>query len=396
MINNSSVRTPARKAVRPSGQAADILRERIQSGFYKVQTSLPSERVLAEDLHVHRRVIREAIEDLLRDGLIHRRPNCRPIIGKSVDEAGDAPAAPTDSAKLSSKFVALIMWHGGGPLESAGTSQRRIFWGINHTLAQTGHHAVFLDLGGERDGSYERIGSAEQNARREAEHLRYVMDKEFGGVIFYPYAYGSNHDLIQEVSRRMPLVLLDRKIAGVDTDFVGVDNHRATFDLTTLLIEKGHRRIAYVTRYEPIHPVQNRIQGYLSAIYQNPEIVIQEMLVTIPLSNETTLWPVVDAVFGLPEGQRPTAAVCVSDYAALLLSERLERMGLSVPGDVALVGFDDIIPALPNGVGLTSMAQPFEDIGRAAAELLERRMREPLRVPEGVELPARMVVRGSI
>lgn len=387
--------TPDRKVVRPSEQTADILRERIQSGFYKAQTSLPSERVLAEDLHVHRRVIREAIENLLHDGLIHRRPNCRPIVGQPVVEAR-TPKVPASSAKLSSQFVALIMWHGGGPLESAGTSQRRIFWGINHALAQSGHHAVFLDLGGERDGSYERIGSSAQNAAREAEHLRYVMDKEFGGVIFYPYAYGSNRDLIQEVNRRMPLVLLDRKIDGIDTDFVGVDNRRAMFDMTTRLIEQGHRRIAYVTRYEPIHPVQNRIQGYLKAIYQNPEIGIQEMLVTIPLSNETTEWPVVDAVFGLPEGQRPTAAVCVSDYAAVLLSERLERLGLSVPGDVALAGFDDIVPALSNGVGLTSMAQPFEDIGRAAAELVDRRMREPSRAPESIELPARMIVRESI
>ena len=235
----------------------------------------------------------------------------------------------------------------------------------------------------------------EQNAEREAQHLHYVMEKEFGGVIFYPYAYLSNRTLVQEVSQRMPVVLLDRKIPGVDVDFVGVNNHQAMFDMTTRLIEQGHRRIAYVTRCEPIHPVQDRLQGYLSAIYQNPALAVQEMVVTVPLHNEVTSWAVLDAVFGLPKDQRPTAAVCVNDYVAVLLSQRLERMGISVPRDVALAGFDDIVPALPNGVGLTSLAQPFEEIGQVAAELLERQRRHPSRVPESVELPVRIVVRDS-
>lgn len=395
MNNNSSIGTSPRKAVRASVQATDVLRERIRSGFYKPQTWLPSERELAEDLHVYRRVIRNAIDELTREELIYRRPNCRPIIGQPAAQASDLPSVPADFAGLSSKLVALIMWHGGGPLERAMTSQTRIFWGINHALAQVGHHGVFLDLGGERNGSYERMGTAEQTAEREAKHLRYVMEQGFGGVIFYPYAYLSNCDLVRKVSQRIPLVLLDRKMPGVDVGFVGVNNRQAMFDMTTRLIEKGHRRIAYVTRCEPILPVQERLQGYLSAIYQNRDLAVQEMVTIVPLPNETTSWPVVDAVFGLPPGRRPTAAVCINDYIAVLLSERLERMGISVPGDVALAGFDDIVPALPNGVGLTSAAQPFEEMGRVAVELLERRRRQPSRAPESVEVPVRVVMRES-
>jgi len=398
-IDASHPRPSAAPAARTSEGIAETLRERIQTGFYKAQSSLPSERDLSEDLHVHRRVIRKAIDDLAQEGLVYRRPNCRPIVGQPIAEEVHRPAASTaSSTKRSSKFVALIMWHGGGPLESAGTAQSRIFWGVNHALAKVGHHAVFLDLGGETVGSYEVIGSAEDNAKREAEHLQYAMDRKFGGVIFYPYAYMSNHGLIREVSRRMPLVLLDRKIPGIQTNFVGVANHQAIRDMTTALIRQGHRRIAYVTRWEPINSVQDRLQGYLNAIYPNPpdpEAIVQEMILPVPLDNDATSWPVVDAVFGLPAHQRPTAAICVNDYTAVALAERLERMGLSVPGDVALTGFDNIIPALPNGTGLTSMAQPFEEIGRVAAELLDRQMHEPSRAREEIELPVRVVVRGS-
>ena len=214
MINNSSSLYSRRKGAHASKQAADILRERIRSGLYQAQTWMPSERDLAEDLKVHRRIVREALDALVREELIYRRPNCRPIIGQPVNEASAPRSVGTDGVGLSSKFVALIMWHGGGPLERAGTAQSRIFWGINHALAQVGHHAVFLDLGGERDGPNEHIGSNDQVAEREAKQLQYVLDKGFGGAIFYPYAYFSNRDLILEVSRRMPLVLLDRKDSG--------------------------------------------------------------------------------------------------------------------------------------------------------------------------------------
>ncbi len=281
------------------------------------------------------------------------------------------------------------MWHGGGPLEQAGSAQQRIFWGMNQALMKRGYHAVFLDLGGDR------IGSEEENAAREAEHLRYVRDQQFGGVLFYPYAYRHNRDLVREVSRTVPLVLLDRKISGVEVDFVGIENHRAMADMTRHLIAQGHRRIAYVTRFEPIHPVQDRVQGYLDAIRSADAGEVTEMVLTLPPYGDDRYWTVVDAVFRLPEGERPTAVACVSDYTAVGLAERLEYLGLSVPGDVALAGFDDIVPALPNGTGLTTVAQPYEQIGSAAADLLLQRLWDRQTPARSVDLPASLIVRAS-
>jgi len=94
--------------------------------------------------------------------------------------------------------------------------------GINQALAGAGLHAVFLDVG--------RLGTEEQTAEREAAHLRYVLDKGFGGVIFYPYAYRSNQELIREVMRHIPLVMIDRRIAPLETDFVCMANYKAMYD----------------------------------------------------------------------------------------------------------------------------------------------------------------------
>lgn len=385
-----------------SERVAGILAERIRSGLYDTGSVLPPERLLAADLGVHRRSVRTAIDHLVRDGLVSRRPNCRPTVDWSPPDAPETAGALGATqgrgrdrpARLSaSNLIALIMWHGGGPLEHAGTSQQRIFWGMNRALMAEGSHAVFLDLG-------DVLRSEEEIAAQEAEHLRYIRDQGFGGALFYPYAYRHNRELVEEVSRSVPLVLLDRKIPGAEVDFVGIKNHGAMFDITQHLIAQGHRRIAYVTHHEPIRSVQDRVQGYLDAIREKnasdgnaPDLT--EMILTVPPYQDDRVWAVVDAVFRLPEGQRPTAAACFTDYFAVRLAERLEYLGLSIPQDVALTGFDDIVSALPNGLGLTTAAQSYEEIGIAAVDLLMRRRKDLLSPPKSVELPAHLIVRAS-
>ncbi len=393
------ITSSAQTARRPASErVAGILAERIRSGLYSTGHLLPTERVLAADLGVHRRSVRTAIDHLVRDGLVSHRPNCRPTVDWSPLETPKNTEKPDNTqgddrrnkpSRISaSNLIALIMWHGGGPLEHAGTSQQRIFWGMNQSLMKAGCHAVFLDL-------VDVLRPENGIAAQEAEHLRYIRDQGFGGALFYPYAYRHNRELVEEVSRSVPLVLLDRKIPGADVDFVGIENRGALFEVTRHLTAQGHRRIAYVTRHEPIQSVQDRIQGYLDAMRGGDAPDLTEMILTIPPYHDDRAWAVVDAVFRLPEGQRPTAAACFTDYVAVSLAERLGHLGLSIPQDVALTGFDGIVPALPNGLGLTTVAQPYEEIGITAVDLLMRRMKDPLLPPKSVELPARLVVSAS-
>jgi len=409
MLSDSTeplVSTDHTRQMRVSERVIDVLADRIRSGQYGAGEMLPTERTLATEFGVNRQSVRTAIEQLIRDGLVTQRPNCRPMVGpaplemkqergRKVTERTSRKAASRISA---SNLVALIMWRGGGPLERwrggslldhAGASQQRIFWGVNQSLMKLRRHAVFLDLGGDQ------IGSEEENAAREAEHLRYIRDEGFGGALFYPYAYRHNHDLVREVSRSVPLVLLDRKIAGIDTDFVGLQNYRAIAMVIEHLLAQGHRRITYITRSEPIHTVQDRLQGYVDAVRGMGDPEVTEMVLNLPPYQNERSWTFFDAVFRLPKEQRPTAAVCISDYLAVTVAERLQYLGLSIPEDVALTGFDNIVPVLPNGIGLTTVAQPYEEIGIQAVNLLMRRIQDRRTPPCSVELPAELIVRDS-
>lgn len=371
--------------------AVAALREHIRSGHYRQKQRLPAERVLADEMRVHRRIVRAAVAQLIAEGLVSRRPYCSPVVcgsglAASRQQLSPPPAGPAGAGLSASRFVALVMWH-GGPLDTGRTAQQRIFLGMNQALAQANYHAVFLDLGGS-------IGSEEENAEREAKHLRYVLEQGFGGAIFYPYAYRSNRNLIQEVSQRLPLCLIDRMLPGVEADFVGAQNYQGMLAAATHLLQQGHRRIAYVTKSEPINPVQDRLQGYLHALNAVLHTDRDEMVLTAP-SFDGDDWTLFDIVFRLPPGERPTAAVGFNDYEAERTVRRLHLLGLRVPQDVALVGFDDIVQTLPNGIGLTSVAQPFEEIGQMAAQLFLNRIENPSAPPAHVDLPTRLVIRSS-
>ncbi|MEO7718409.1 MAG: GntR family transcriptional regulator [Capsulimonas sp.] len=372
----------------------NALRDQILSGSYKTGDWLPSERSLAEGFGVDRGVIRVAIQQLVQSGLIVRQPHCRPIIGPvpPVDASPDSTEteiavveAEPETPRQHSNFIALLMWHGDPTFEQAQTSQQRIFWGMNQALGQHGYHGVFLDLG---DG----VSIELENADREAMELRYILDHGFGGAIFYPYAYRHNRELVEEVSRQMPLVTIDRQVEWADTDHVGVDNYQAMFDLVSSLIDAGHRRIAYLTKIETIRAVHDRHRGYVDAITKAD---LEEIVLCMPSRLKQPKWAGVYAVFNLPKEERPTAAVVFNDYSAVALANRLETLGLSVPDDVAITGFDNIATQLSNGVGLTTVAQPYEEIGRKAVEVLLSRLHNPSLPKQYIELPAQLIVRES-
>jgi len=352
------------------------------SGNYKTGDWLPTERTLAQNLGVNRQVIRKAINKLAESGFVIHRPNCRPIVGGT----GHSPVREPERSKLPgstpSNFIALIMWSSDLASGQATASQQQIFWGMNQALAKAGYHAILIDLG---------IPASEaENAAREAGKLQYLLELRISGAIFYPGTTQSKSALIREAGDKIPFVTIDRHIESDDADFIDLANRRPMCEITNHLIAQGHRRIAYITKNEPYRAVQDRIQGYIDGMR---EAGLEDLVLSIPSCGQE--WTAVDAVFQLPKGKRPTAAAVFNDHSAIELLQRLERLGLSVPEDVALTGFGEDVPAAPLRLELTTTEQPYEEMGRTAAELLMRRLQKPSAPRKSVELAPRLIVRES-
>ncbi len=171
-------------------------------------------------------------------------------------------------------------------------------------------------------------------------------------------------------SRDFPVVLIDDQgIPPEGTPWMSVDNRLGAYEATRHLICLGHRRIAHIQgplKYQVSH---DRYQGYCDALNEagiplDPTLVLEGNF--MPPSGRTCA----HAFFDLPAGKRPTAIFAGSDYMAYGAIAAAEQRGLSVPDDVAVVGFDDNPSSAHMEPALTTVRQPFYELGRRASEYL--------------------------
>ena len=190
----------------------------------------------------------------------------------------------------------------------------------------------------------------------------------------------------------LPLVLID-PINSVDgpVPSVGATNWRGGVTAVQHLVELGHRRIAMLRGYECLVD-DARYHGYAAAITE-AGIALDPSLVE---RADFRFQPAVSAaerILRLPE--RPTGMFAANDLEALGVLEAARRLGLAVPRDLSVVGFDDSLLAATSSPQLTTVRQPFAEMGQVAHRLLTDQMegREPNTLR--VELATTLIVRES-
>lgn len=258
------------------------------------------------------------------------------------------------------------------------------FYGINEALAAQGYHPLVLDTYAD---TYQKA------AEKEAECLRYARENGFAGVVLWHEGGHANVDLIQTLRAEIPVVAIDRRVPNVALDFVGTDNLQGAYEATQHLIAQGHTRIAHLTGMETTEAAADRLRGYQQALRDsglefNPRdlILLRDGGRRLDPSQMRQLFMGQNA---------PTAVFLLADFWAPPLVAELRRLALRVPEDIALVGFDDVVPPGLDDLGLTTMAQDFDGIGKTAGSLVLRRMANP-QAPFVTEVfPARLVVRHS-
>ncbi|WP_461108004.1 LacI family DNA-binding transcriptional regulator [Tessaracoccus terricola] len=179
-----------------------------------------------------------------------------------------------------------------------------------------------------------------------------------------------------------------------DFTSIGATNWNGGVEATQHLIEQGHTRIGFVRGTPGSVPATERLQGYLSALSMNelphdPRLVAGE-----EFSHEAGVRAGLE-LLSLPEDVRPTGIFAANDDAALGVFQAARQLGMSVPRDVSVVGFDDTLIAGLSAPGLTTVRQPLEDMGSAAVRsLIDRRAGRPTTTGP-MRLATQLVVRGS-
>jgi DNA-binding LacI/PurR family transcriptional regulator len=187
------------------------------------------------------------------------------------------------------------------------------------------------------------------------------------------------------------VVEVDRRSNGSQCDAVVIDNVRGARDATAHLLVNGHRRIGLLVADTSWTSDAGRLQGYRDAHAQAGITVDEALVVRIGFHAPDVELRIARL---LDEG-RPTAIFAANNLLADQAWHVLRRRGLRLPDDVSLVGFDDVPWMEMVSPAITVVAQPTEELGRRAAELLLRRLDDRGREPRVEQLEPTLVVRGS-
>lgn len=243
---------------------------------------------------------------------------------------------------------------------------------LHDRFAEHGLRMVLLAERGDDQATYER-----------------VLDRSVDGVVLTTTLIGSSlsKGLLE---RGLPFVELNRLSGRPNVDGVAADNRGGASEVARLLLAQGHRRIAAVFGAKDASTSRDREAGFRAAL--------AEAGVDLPARR------VAHGGFGYEDGargftavmsgrQRPTALFCFGDLVAVGAMNQAQRAGLSVPRDVAVVGFDDIAMAAWPCFDLTTTRVDMDGMAVAAADVLVRRLGGD-RSPVGTQVfPTELVLR---
>ena len=197
-------------------------------------------------------------------------------------------------------------------------------------------------------------------------------------------------DAARSIAHQTPVVLLARPaVAGCDA--VSAENTQSSAALTEHLLAHGRRRLLFVGDPEGSPDVGQRYVGFTSALSKAGTPAVGPALRVG--FHEGSGAEVVAQV--LATVNRPDALVCANDELALSTMKALQRAGVRIPDDMAIVGWDDVMTARYVSPGLTTVRQPLYELGRLAATRLHERIAGGPMVPEPLILPTELVLRSS-
>lgn len=236
------------------------------------------------------------------------------------------------------------------------------------------------------------ICSSDENDIRMAEWVDELVENNVEGLIITPTLHARSK-LLELKKADYPFVLVDRHFLDFETDFVGIDNLKASFDAINLLIGEGYRDIGIIA-FEPLLDVmKQRIEGYKMAHLKNGKQIKLNLIRTISYKNikEDVRKHVTELV---QDGVR--ALLFTTNRIGITGIHQLNELKVRIPQDIAVISYDDneFYPLMTPSISVIS--QPIEEMGKQAVEMLLRRFKKPDKESQKLIMTAELIRRNSI
>ncbi|NOZ27846.1 MAG: LacI family transcriptional regulator [Chloroflexi bacterium] len=233
--------------------------------------------------------------------------------------------------------------------------------------------------------------NSDQDPQKERRYIDLLTEKRVDGIVFVAAGDRAEH-LEAVLTRRVPVVVIDRELQDVQCDRVLTDNRTGGRQATEHLIQRGRTRIACIAGPSDVTPSWERVWGYQDALTE-AGLPFDEQLIRRGNFQAASGYRAMRELLALSDP--PTGVFACNDMMAIGAICAISEAGLRIPEDIAVVGFDDIALASYTNPPLTTVAQPRQEIGRLAAEMLIERISNRSRPPQRHLLETWLVVRQS-
>ena len=235
------------------------------------------------------------------------------------------------------------------------------------------------------------LANADEDLHKEAQYLEVAAAEQMAGVLLSP-ASSRQTSIEVLVERGIPVVTIDRKLFAAPVDSVTVNNHQAAREATQHLISQGCARVGIIAGPAEITTGASRLAGYRAALRAAGRDSDHALTAYGDFRTEGG-YAAARKLLRLP---RPPDGLLISnDLVTIGGLQAIAEAGLSIPGDIAVVGFDSASWATAFRPPLTVVTQPTYEIGQVAADLLLRRVSGEKFPPRHVVLRAKLVERES-
>ncbi|MGB8215107.1 MAG: LacI family DNA-binding transcriptional regulator [Anaerolineales bacterium] len=250
--------------------------------------------------------------------------------------------------------------------------------GVEDIASEAGYTVIFCNT--------------DESVSKEQMYLQMLLEKRVDGVLLVPALSGIDSVNILK-KQATPIVLIDRRLSDLRTDVVRCDSEGGAYDLTRLLLSLGHREIGFLNGPRGVSTAEDRLTGYRRAMAE----------AGMPHNEENEFFGAFTQDSGfemahqaMQKNHKITAVFAANNFITFGTMKAFQEMGLRVPEDIAVVGFDDLPASLVNFPFLTVAAQPAYEMGRKATEILLGRLDgERSDDYQEVVLPAAIVIRQS-
>lgn len=254
------------------------------------------------------------------------------------------------------------------------------------------HIAFHLEALAYKNGYKIIYCSTENDPEKARELISLLRARHVDGYIITPPA-GIETEIQALLTDGLPVVLFDRYLPGIPTDYVGLDNYNGTYEAVEFLVNSSSKRIALVTLNSDQTQMLERRDGYIAALKKHK---LKPLVLKVPFENnmETTVKQLVQFIKDNPDLD---AIIFATNYLALSGIKAINESGLNIPSDIAVIAFDDHDVFNIYNPPISAIAQPLDEMAKQLFKILLDKLENKVRLKDlsKIIIHPELILRGS-